>query len=641
MSGGAESAGERPAEEDRIRIMRNDNCLVWAIVFATSIAVSGAASAQPTGPGPIGPGPIGPGPVGAGPVGPGPVGPGPLGLGPIGLPPVSGVIGPMSLEMPPMVMAWSDQERQDREKDVEQRQRERETRVYDQGRDDLDESRYDRAIGRFNEVVAMKGPRADAALYYKAFAQNRAGQQAEALATVATLTKEYPKSRYLGFAKGIEAEIRSRNGQPLRPESQSDDELKMYAIAALQNSDPEQAVPQLEKVLQGNAAPRVKSQALFVLAQSNSPRARDLLKRIAMGNSTPELQNRAINYLGTQGGSETRAVLAEVYSGTTDVDVKRRVLRAFMVAGDKDRLLSAAQTEQNPDLRQEAVQQLGVMGAHDALWQLYQKETSVDVKKRIIQAMFVGGDADRLIELTKTEKIPELRLTAIRNLGVMGSKKTSDALVQLYNTEKDPERPLRSRQRGRTRRSRAQGVRSDDEERDRVETVGDGLQGSGGDEVHDGTAGRKVETTHAETVQRHRNRTGDGRRTCDGRRRATAANSERNGLHAAGGLAVRVIFPIARRVAARRRMDRVFGAGLGWRAGDVLFQLGHDRRERKRVERVGLLRLVPPGNFERNEHLESLGGGDGRRGHQARRIRSDDRAVSHRESGGRTDSGVL
>ena len=79
------------------------------------------------------------------------------------------------------------------------------------------------------------------------------------------------------------------------------------------------------------------------------------------------------------------------------------------------------------------------MSAQDALWQLYQKEPSVDVKKRIIQALFVGGAADRLIELAKTEKTPELRRTAIRNLGVMGSKKTGDALVEIYNTDKDPE----------------------------------------------------------------------------------------------------------------------------------------------------------------------------------------------------------
>ena len=75
------------------------------------------------------------------------------------------------------------------------------------------------------------------------------------------------------------------------------------------------------------------------------------------------------------------------------MDVKRRILRAFMVAGEKDRLLAAAQAEQVAELRAEAVRQLGVMGADDELWQLYQKETAVEVKKRIIQAMFVGGNA--------------------------------------------------------------------------------------------------------------------------------------------------------------------------------------------------------------------------------------------------------
>ena len=64
--------------------------------------------------------------------------------------------------------------------------------------------------------------------------------------------------------------MRGKSGQPVRAGDQSDEDLKLYAIAALQNSDPEQAVPMLEKLLEGTASPRVKSKALFVLAQSNS-----------------------------------------------------------------------------------------------------------------------------------------------------------------------------------------------------------------------------------------------------------------------------------------------------------------------------------------------------------------------------------
>src|SRR4051812_3243173 len=52
--------------------------------------------------------------------------------------------------------------------------------------------------------------------------------------------------------------------------------------------------------------------------------------------------------------------------------------------------------------------------------------------------MFVGGDTTRLIDLAKTEKDPELRRTAVRNLGIMDSARTSAALLEIYNSDKDP-----------------------------------------------------------------------------------------------------------------------------------------------------------------------------------------------------------
>jgi HEAT repeat protein len=338
-----------------------------------------------------------------------------------------------------------DDERQDRERaaersreDSDQRERDRETRAYEQARNQMDQAKYDSAADRFGEVAAMKGARADAALYWKAWSQNKVGQRAEALTTLSTLTRDYGNSRYLTQARQLEAEVRRDSGQPAAPDKEIDDDLKLMAINALLDSDANQAIPYLQKLLEGTASPKLKSRALFVLAQSSSERAREVLKGIAKGSSTPELQSRAIDYLGQAGGRESRETLAEIYGSTSDVDVKRRILRAFMVAGEKDRLLSAAQTEQNPDLRSEAVQQLGVMGAHDELWLLYQKETAVTVKKRVIQAMFVGGNVTRLLELAKTEKDPELRRTAVRNLGVMDSQKTADALVEIYSTDKDP-----------------------------------------------------------------------------------------------------------------------------------------------------------------------------------------------------------
>ena len=334
--------------------------------------------------------------------------------------------------------AQTAEERQkEREAEARERERERENRVYEDAVRARDESRWDRAIERFNDVAAMKGARVDAALYWKAYSQDRLGQRAEALATIATLSRDYPKSRYLREAKALEAEVRRNAGQSVRPQDQADEDLKLMAIAALQHQAPEQAIPMLEKILAGAGSPKLKERALFVLAQSDSPKAREVLRDIAKGNSTPELQSRAISYLGTHGGRESRALLAEVYSSTSEVDVKKRILRAFMTGGEKDRLFTAAQSEQNPELRAVAVQQLGVMGAHAELSQLYQKESSVDIKKSIIQAMFVGGNHTRMVELAKSEPNADLRRLAIRNLGLMGPRSGSDTLTEIYNSERD------------------------------------------------------------------------------------------------------------------------------------------------------------------------------------------------------------
>lgn len=385
----------------------------------------------------------------------GPVGPGPLGIGPIEVPPL------MSLAMPPIdvppfpvpivdTSLFADESRllvdrmafelgqdrgRDREAEMREREREREAQLYSEGWDAAGEYRWDRALGYFNRVIELKGTKLDAAMYWKAYSQNRLGQRSEALSTIAELTKNHPNSPYRKQANVLEAEVRRDLGQPVRPQDSADDDVKLMALAALQNTAPDEAIPMLEKVLEGTSGPKVKQRALFVLAQSKSPRAREVLRNYAKGGSTPELQSQAIQYLGVHGGPESRAVLQEVYGSTSDVDVKRRILRAFMVSGDKERLFRAAQSEQTPELRAEAVGQLGNMSAHEELSQLYQKETSVDVKRRILRSMQVGGSTDRLVELAKAEQNPELRKEAVRMLGVMRSTRTGDVLVQIYTSD--------------------------------------------------------------------------------------------------------------------------------------------------------------------------------------------------------------
>ncbi len=325
------------------------------------------------------------------------------------------------------------QEAREREADA----REREAELYEGGYSALGDGRWERAVDRFNRVIELKGERADRATYWKGYAQYKLGQHAEALATLAELSRAYPKSRYLADAKALEVEVRQRAGQPPRPESEQDEELKLLALRAVQHSDPEQAVPMLERFLKSNESPRLKDRALFVLAQSESTRARQVLISVAKGEHNPDLQMRALQYLGYSRSAENRTVLSDIYKTSTDADVKRRILRSFMTRGDRDWLLEIARAESSPALRAEAVRQLGVMKAGDALWELYQKEANTEVKKQILRALFTGGDVARLIELARTEQTPELRRTAVRNLGMMSSEKTGAAITAIYESDAD------------------------------------------------------------------------------------------------------------------------------------------------------------------------------------------------------------
>jgi HEAT repeat protein len=310
--------------------------------------------------------------------------------------------------------------------------------LYEQGREAIEEGRYDRAVDRFDRLIAMKTNRTDAALYWKAYSQAKLGQRADALSTLADLLKQFADSRWIRDAKALDVELRQASGQTVSPESQNDEELKLMALRGIMQSDPDQALPVIEKMLAGTNSPKVKDRALFVLSQSHSARAREIIAGVAKGNGNPDLQLRAIRYLGILGGADNRQLLADVYRSSSDVAVKRAILRSYMTSNDRERLFALAKGETDTSLRAEAARQLGVMHASSELAQLYQSESSADVKKSILQAMFVGGDADKLIELARGEKDPELRRTAIHNLGLMKRPGTTEALTAIYASDASP-----------------------------------------------------------------------------------------------------------------------------------------------------------------------------------------------------------
>ena len=328
-------------------------------------------------------------------------------------------------------------ERTEQERERGQQSRDRFENFYEQGQSAIERAQWQQAIERFTVLVDSKAPRADAALYWRAYSLDKLNRQPEALTSVAELLKGYPSSRWVADARALEIQVRQRAGQPVSPEVQADEELKLFAIQGLQHQDPEQAIPMLEKLLQGTSSPRMKERVLFVLAQSNAARARQVMTTVARGGSNPDLQMKAIQYIGMQGSQPNRQLLGEIYTSSTDVDVKRQILRAYMMAGDRERVLAAATSEKSPQLRAEAMRQLGMMGAGDEVWQLYQKETDAQVRGQIIQGLFMAGDSTHLLEVANNDTSPDLRRRAIQHLGMMGRERTGDAILNIYNRQTD------------------------------------------------------------------------------------------------------------------------------------------------------------------------------------------------------------
>jgi len=325
-------------------------------------------------------------------------------------------------------------EREQEKRDREQERLDRLQELYDDGREALDDDQYEKAANKFSQLAQMNGPQTDAALYWKAYAENKLGKKATSLATIAEVKNKFPQSRWKKDAEALEIEVKQSSNQQVKPEDHSDDELYDLALQGVMNSSPDRAIPMIEQRLNKPGPDKKKAKLLFILAQSGQPKAMDILANIAKGQSNPELQRKAIEYLSMFGGERSHKTLADVYASSNDENVKRAVIRSYLLNGDRASLFAAAKNEKSESLRKEAIRTLGLTGGISELEQLYQAETSHDVKREILQAFFLAGDSGRMEKAALGDKDIDLRRTAIRNLGLMGH---SDLLQSIYAKETD------------------------------------------------------------------------------------------------------------------------------------------------------------------------------------------------------------
>src|SRR5262249_41899912 len=139
----------------------------------------------------------------------------------------------------------------------------------------------------------------------------------------------------------------------------------------------------------------------------------------------------AIRQLGLVHGT---GELEQLYQAETSAEVRKDILQAFFLAGDAARLLQAAQSEKDPELRRTAIRNLGLTGGAEsgkALQAIYAKETNREVREEVLNAFFLQGNASALVAIARAEKDPELKKTAVQKLSLMNSKEGTDYLMEL------------------------------------------------------------------------------------------------------------------------------------------------------------------------------------------------------------------
>src|SRR3984885_15734201 len=226
----------------------------------------------------------------------------------------------------------------------------KEEALYSEGTRSINDAHWAQAESIFSNLASQHGARAEAALYWEAYAENKQGNAARALEICAELRHAYSKGNWVKECSALEIEINGKSDDPMPPQAEQDEELKLLALNSLMQQDEAHAVPIIEQILNSDKSEKLKERALFVLGQDQSPQAQALLGQVASGERNPALQRKAIQMLAVTRGNQAAETLANIYRQSTNAEVKKSILHTYLVIGAPDPLVEAARHESDPEL---------------------------------------------------------------------------------------------------------------------------------------------------------------------------------------------------------------------------------------------------------------------------------------------------
>ena len=105
----------------------------------------------------------------------------------------------------------------------------------------------------------------------------------------------------------------------------------------------------------------------------------------------------------------------------------------MFIGGNSEKLAEIARNEKVLDLKVTAIRNLGLLGggrSGDLLLSLYHEDPRPEVRNGVIEALFIQGNARTLVNLARAEKDPQSKRRIVEKLSVMGSKEATDYLME-------------------------------------------------------------------------------------------------------------------------------------------------------------------------------------------------------------------
>jgi HEAT repeat protein len=342
--------------------------------------------------------------------------------------------------------------------------------LYREARTALREREYQRAAELFaslRERYRASGYVADS-YYYEAYARQRMGEEQElrmALELLAAQEQRHAAAATRQDAEALRVRVESqlaRRGDREsyeRVEAQAaqgcgeQDEVRMAALSALLNMDPDRARPILIEVLESRDACSVelRKQAVFLLGQSMDEGNVDVMLDLIYDNPDPdpEVRGAAVFWLGQSGSPRATEALNRMLQETDDRELQEAALYALARVdgpGTMDILVEyARRTDIDPELRANAVFWIAQRPGPESsrvLRELY-PSAERELKEQIIFGLSRHEEQENvqfLRDLARRKaEDAELRMNALHWLAQSGAGLPMGDLVALYRSSEDRE----------------------------------------------------------------------------------------------------------------------------------------------------------------------------------------------------------